>query len=241
MNAKHCFFSILFFLLFTNAIAQSAIQGAWSGEATYSDEIALRATAIFSEAHYSIAYFSASGDFIGTEGGSYALKGDELTTIKEFDVSNPKSIGQVITTQIKRDETTLTLMDSGFTFEQIDDGTPGALAGAWLFYSRNIEGSEFTREANADRKTMKILSGTRFQWIAYDTKEKKFMATGGGTYETIDNEYSEIIDFFSKDASRIGKSLEFDYELVNDEWKHTGLSSVGDPIDETWKRRKTAN
>ena len=39
------------------------------------------------------------------------------------------------------------------------------------------------RETNRPRKTMKILSGTRFQWIAYDTSKKTFIMSGRSSYE----------------------------------------------------------
>ena len=36
-------------------------------------------------------------------------------------------------------------------------------------------GQKQLRDTNRPRKTMKILSGTRFQWIAYNTETQKFM------------------------------------------------------------------
>ena len=85
---------------------------------------------------------------------------------------------------------------------------------------------------------MKILSGTRFQWIAYNTETKKFMGTGGGTYTTKNEEYIENIKFFSRNDSKAGLSLKFSYELMNGKWHHSGLSSKGDPIHEIWSIRE---
>ena len=84
---------------------------------------------------------------------------------------------------------------------------------------------------------MKILSGTRFQWIAYNTESKRFMATGGGTYTTENGKYIEVIEFFSRDISRVGMNLEFDYNLNNGKWNHKGFSSKGNPINEIWTQR----
>ena len=81
---------------------------------------------------------------------------------------------------------------------------------------------------------MKILSGTRFQWIAYNTETKEFLGTGGGTYTTDNGKYTENIEFFSRDDSRVGASLEFDYEVKDGKWHHKGESSKGDPIYEIW-------
>ena len=85
---------------------------------------------------------------------------------------------------------------------------------------------------------MKILSGTRFQWIAYNTETKEFLGTGGGTYTTEAGKYTENIEFFSRDSSRVGASLSFDFSLENGDWRHKGKSSKGDPIDEVWTKRE---
>lgn len=81
---------------------------------------------------------------------------------------------------------------------------------------------------------MKILSGTRFQWIACNVETKEFFGTGGGNYTTLNGKYTENIEFFSRDSTRVGMSLTFDFSLENGEWRHKGLSSKGDPIDEVW-------
>jgi hypothetical protein len=94
------------------------------------------------------------------------------------------------------------------------------------------------RDTSVARKTMKILSGTRFQWIAYDTDTKQFLGTGGGTYTTQQGEYAERIEFFSKDETRVGLRLKFNYALKDGDWEHSGLSSKGDPIHEIWSIRK---
>jgi hypothetical protein len=88
------------------------------------------------------------------------------------------------------------------------------------------------------RKTMKILSGTRFQWIAYNNETKEFSGTGGGTYTTINGKYTESIEFFSRDNSRVGSKLEFDFSFIDEDWRHRGKSSKGDLIDEIWSKRE---
>ena len=63
------------------------------------------------------------------------------------------------------------------------------------------------------------------------------MGTGGGTYTTTNGVYSENIEFFSRDDSKVGLSLKFNYKLINNEWHHNGFSSEGDVINETWTLR----
>ncbi len=122
-------------------------------------------------------------------------------------------------------------------FSRIDDGTPGQLLGAWLITGR-MEGGSVQAITPGARRTMKILSGKRFQWIAYNTETKEFLGTGGGTYTTENGKYTENIEFFSRDNSRVGASLSFDFSLEDGNWRHKGLSSKGDPIDEVWTKRE---
>jgi len=119
---------------------------------------------------------------------------------------------------------------------RIDTGKPGDLAGAWLMSGRVRDG-KISRREPGPRKTMKILSKTRFQWIAYNTETWKFSGSGGGTYTAEDGKYVENIEFFSRDSSRVGASLSFDYEIIENEWHHSGLSSKGKPIHEIWSPR----
>ena len=47
------------------------------------------------------------------------------------------------------------------------------LSGSWLMSGIERRGEMRMRDVNRPRKTMKILAGNRFQWIAYDTSSKK--------------------------------------------------------------------
>ena len=71
-----------------------------------------------------------------------------------------------------------------------------------------------------------------------DTEKKKFKGTGGGTYTTLDGKYSEKIEFFSRDISRVGMSLEFNFGIENGDWIHQGKTSKGAPLHEIWTKRK---
>ena len=101
-----------------------------------------------------------------------------------------------------------------------------------------VRDGEMSKMTPGARRTMKILSGTRFQWIAYNVETGEFSGTGGGTYTTKNGKYTENIEFFSRDNSRVGASLTFDFSLEDGAWRHKGLSSKGDPIDEVWTKRE---
>ena len=156
----------------------------------------------------------------------------------EFDTKNPERVGSTGAFEIELTENELRAVDNNIVWKRIDDGTPGNLAGAWLISGRMRNGELQKRDTHRPRKTMKILSGTRFQWIAYNTETKEFLGTGGGTYTTIDGKYTEHIEFFSRDDSRVGASLQFDFALKDGDWHHSGNSSKGTPIYEVWSLRQ---
>jgi hypothetical protein len=193
---------------------------------------------IFSENHHvASSYDTKTGAFMATFGGSWTINENTLTQTIEFDSKNPDRIGKTKSYEIELKDDQLYLKGDNITLKRVDNTTPGVLAGAWLMSGRKRNGEFTTRDTSRPRKTMKILSGTRFQWIAYNTETKQFMGTGGGTYTTIDGKYTENIEFFSRDDSRVGASLSFDFKLKDGDWHHSGFSSKGAPLYEVWSLR----
>ncbi|MEQ8470400.1 MAG: membrane or secreted protein [Marinoscillum sp.] len=231
------FLTILSTYLSLISFSQSPI-GAWERTFTNESGETIKSVVIFAEGYQSIAYYNAeTGAFVSTNGGTWALEGSMMTEKVEFDTKNPDRVGSEIKFEIALSDNALEIVGTDVRMTRIDNGTPGALNGAWLMSGRIKDGETQSRDTNRPRKTMKILSGTRFQWIAYNTETKEFMGTGGGAYTTIDGKYTENIKFFSRDESRVGASLEFDYQLKGKDWHHSGLSSKGDPMYEIWSMR----
>ena len=233
---------ILLFLLITLIAPAPIIQppseqelvGAW--ETNMSD--GTRGLLIMEDDHFALTYYKKDNpQFISTEGGKWGLTADgKLRLNWEFNTKDPKMVGQQQVYPLKVKSKTLSIANKDW--KQLDNGTPGALKGAWLITGREQNGEMGTMTPGA-RKTMKILSGTRFQWIAYNSETAEFMGTGGGSYTTKDGKYTENIDFFSRDNSRVGASLDFNYELRDGKWHHSGLSSKGEPIYEIWSTRQS--
>lgn len=218
--------------------AQSPV-GAW--ERFYDDEDGnnIRSVVIFSEKFQSIVMYKAkTGEFIYSNGGTWELNGNMMTEKVEFDTANSERVGDELTFEVIITNNSLSIPDANWEFSKIDDGMPGELNGAWLMSGRYRNGEKQMRSTDRPRKTMKILSGTRFQWIAFDTEKKEFKGTGGGTYTTINGKYSEKIEFFSRDNSRVGMNLEFNYNIDKGNWIHKGKTSKGDPLHEIWVKRK---
>lgn len=235
---KKIIFLIIYTLFITNINAQSII-GAWERYHSLDDGKELKSVVIFSNGYQSIStYESKSGKFLNSNGGTWELNGNTMIEKVEFDTENPNQVGKEIVFKVEINDSTMSIPESNMIFNKIDDGTPGELQGTWLMAGRVRNGEKKLRNTNRPRKTMKLISGKRFQWIAYNTETKKFMGTGGGTYTTENGIYSEHIEFFSRDDSKSGINLKFDYEIIDNQWNHKGFSSKGDPLHEIWVSRK---
>ena len=220
-------------------MAQNLI-GAWEWTETGEEGVVLKGVVTFSEGYQAAAWFDASnGNFVKTNGGTWNLEGNTMTEVAEFNSEDPEKVGKEVSFDIEwdgPDKMRIVGMDTWAT--RVDAGEPGKLAGSWLITGRMRNGDMQSINTLRTRKTMKILSGSRFQWIAYDTGTKEFKGTGGGTYTTVDGKYTENIEFFSRDNSRVGASLEFSYELKDGDWHHSGNNSRGEPMYEVWSKRE---
>jgi hypothetical protein len=179
------------------------------------------------------AYSSKNGNFISTYGGTWQLDSSSYIENVEFDSDDSTNVGLTKNYDLRIDKNGFSL--EGSIFSAVDTDIDTDLKGAWFIAGRERDGEMAFREPSP-RKTMKILSGTRFQWVAYDVDKKGFYGTGGGTYSSDNGEYVENIEFFSRDSTRVGASLNFGFEVKGNDWHHKGLSSKGDSIYEVWRK-----
>jgi hypothetical protein len=178
---------------------------------------------------------AGTNKFISAAGGEYTL--DELyTETYDFNTEDITTLGetrQYEPVEIQKNLLNLTAEDgTTYTWRRISDDT-NDLSGNWVITGRQRDG-ELNRSTPGARRTIKILGGDRFQWVAFNSETGDFSGTGGGTYTAEDGKYTENIEFFSRDDSRVGASLDFDYKVKDGEWHHSGKSSKGDPIYEIW-------
>ena len=231
---KTSFLFLISLMLISLTTASAQLEGAWT--ATENGE---QVTYIFSGKFFAATRYSVSDKkFIGTWGGTFRTEKGKLVMMQEFNTLEIDRIGTETALDSKVSKQKWTLGTQKTEFTRLDDGKPGALSGAWLITGRMVNGKATSNRPGA-RRTMKILSGTRFQWIAYNVDTKEFFGTGGGTYTTIDGKYTETIEFFSRDNSRVGSTLTFDFSIEEGRWRHKGLSSKGEPIDEYWSKRES--
>jgi len=138
--------------------------GAWERIHTSKNGKELKSVVIFSESHQSISiYESKTGRLVHSNGGTWELKGKTMTEVVEFDTDNPERVGSAVVFDINIDDEFLEIVGSEMKFSRLDNGAPGDLNGAWLMSARIRDGKKQERDISRPRKTMKILSGTRFQ------------------------------------------------------------------------------
>ena len=195
---------------------------------------------INSEKHFAaLVYNVKENKFLGTCGGSWKVEGDTFVEVHEFNTMKTELIGKELRNKIEMKDGKLVfkMKEGDEEWMRIDNGSPGKLSGAWVITGRVNNGQLRTMTPGA-RKTVKILSGTRFQWIAFNSETKEFFGTGAGSYTSENGKYVETIDVFSRDNSRVGMKLEFNFSLQDGNWHHDGLSSKGEPVNEIWTKRE---
>lgn len=224
-------------LLLLAQAPDTGLEGAWQSSFPDGQGGDNRLVMIVQDGYFVMTAYAGdtTGQFLATLGGSYTLSPDTLRVTYEFDSGTPANVGR--STAMPYTVTgSLLVFNQDKAWQRLDDGD-GPLAGAYEITGRKEEGEMRRRPVTGPRRTMKILSGSRFQWIAYNTETAEFLGTGGGTYTAEAPLYIERIEFFSRDPERVGKQLSFDFKIRNNEWHHMGLNSSGEPLYETWGHR----
>ncbi len=243
---RHIF---LFFLsvVLTGSISLSAyaqvdpIAGAWHSQTGDIEQTAVFIDGLVSHSTYDVA----NKRFISTRGGTYSFANGQLAITWEWDTEKAAAeapidtwLGQTSTFKATVGNTLSTDLSGTLTDWTRLDNNNNPLAGVWYMTGRGADAKIDPNHAPGDRRTYKILTGTRFQWVAVNIKTGGFFGTGGGNFTFIDGKYTENIEFFSRNNDRVGASLQFDGKLVDGHWHHSGFSSSGDPMYEVWSKAK---
>jgi hypothetical protein len=210
------------------AMQEKQVSGAWELK-----DGAITHTLAIADDYFSITSFDVSGKkFIATYGGTAKQSGKNIEGVIEFHSADKSIVGKTFSYPMSSNTGMLALTRDGRKEEwrQTDDGK-SPLSGNWRIIRRDNNAMN-----PGARKTIKLLSGKRFQWAAINTQTGDFFGTGGGNYTFENGKYTEHIEFFSRDSSRVGMSLSFDGKVEGKQWFHSGLSSKGDKINEVWAR-----
>lgn len=233
--------SITFFP--TKTIAEtSSISGAWQRKDASGNTL----TIICSDKYLMFAVYDLSQKkYSKSGGGTYQLSvvgGKNILLYKrDFNTEDSTVVGLTVANfyNINKDELMLSEGPLAGDWKRIDETkSPKTMNTTWRISAR--EGADFKMQTmlKGSRKTLKILSGSRFQWAAFNTDTHQFFGTGGGTYTVKDGKYTENIEFFSRDNKRVGSSLTFDCVVNGKNWTHAGQSSTGTRVHEIWEKEE---
>lgn len=233
-------FIVLPLLFLVSWVSGQSLEGAWklisqNGKPVTEQEF----IKIYQDDYFAFGAKNISDNaFIGAGGGPYSYDNGRYSETLDFFTLNPLQIGTTTPFKVDLSGNKLTMSadtNNGMLVEVWEriSNERNDLTGNWVITGRKRD-DQISRSTPGARRTIKILSGGRFQWVAFNSETKEFSGTGGGTYTAVDGKYTENITFFSRDNSRVGASLGFDYQVIDGEWHHSGLSSTGNPIYEIW-------
>ena len=220
----------------------SSISGFWQSQDAFGNKF----TMICSDKYLMFAVYDLSQKrYIKSGGGTYQLSTVSDKNIfsykREFNTEDSTVVGLTVANFYTVDKNELSLSEGPLAgnWKRIDESkSPKTMNAAWRIRAR--EGSDFKMQTilKGSRKTLKILSGSRFQWATFNTDTHQFFGTGGGTYTIKGGIYTENIEFFSRDNKRVGASLTFDIVLNGKDWIHAGQSSTGTRVHEIWEKQE---
>lgn len=223
---------LISFVIFTNLKAQTNINGAWKmSEGDKQHQLFFQDGFFFHTIH-------KENQFIISRGGTFKIDNNAINALFLFNSADSSEVNHTmnIPYSISLEKLSLKHPDGTIYFARVDEGK-APLAGVWRITGRMGDDGEVKPiHQTGTRQTYKLLTGTKFQWVAIDPGKKEFSGTGGGSYTFKNGKYTENIEFFSRDNNRVGASLVFDGELKEGQWHHSGLSSKGIKIYEVWSK-----
>ncbi|HRN57507.1 MAG TPA: hypothetical protein PLL71_13695 [Agriterribacter sp.] len=241
---QHAVKMISLFALFAGVFVPKSFSGSYNDPATlngawHTAEGSIEQSLIIADSYCMLTrYDKVNKKFIHSFGGPLTASGNQLTLKVEFNSSDKSQVGKTQTHEysISNNILSSTISGSAMQWQRTDNGE-GALAGNWRITQRK-QGDQMGDIPLRPRRTLKLLTATRFQWAAINIETGEFSGTGGGAYTFAGGKYTEHIEFFSRDNTRVGAALSFDGKIENGNWIHSGLSSKGDPIYEIWSGMK---
>ncbi len=178
--------SLLCFLVSVSfAQAKLEIEGAWKTTLPKGQGGTTSAVMTIADGYSFFSLYDIQNKkFIGSQGGILTDKGNgQYDFTMEFSSMDKNLVGTKMELSVSitgsQMKSTIVSTNETATYERIDNGN-SEMFGAWRITDRMRNG-EMSAMRQGSRKTIKMLTGTRFQWAAFDPETKSFSGTGGGT------------------------------------------------------------
>jgi hypothetical protein len=118
--------------------------------------------------------------------------------------------------------------------EPADDRVRKGLVGTWDNVLKDLP------EQFKDVKHVKHITPTHWTWVTYDAKDMTVMATAGGTWTLVGDNYKEKCEFSGTGYEHLrGKEFTFVLKFDGDELSIKSAPGTTIDVDEVWKRMKS--
>lgn len=108
----------------------------------------------------------------------------------------------------------------------------GAIVGTWEMA---------TPELPEGFRDLKHITPTHFIWVIYRKNEMDPVASAGGTWSVVGDQYTERCDFATPGHEHLrGKEMTFTVKIEGDKLVQKGVLDTGAKVDEIWKRAARA-
>jgi len=133
----------------------------------------------------------------------------------------------------------ITNRDKTFQIWDVPAGKPLNHLGAWQLVSFKYGDTDKWSEVPPGEKRIKLITGTRFTWIAYETVSGKVKSIAGGPFTLSGSSCTQTIEYAGEGmADYLGKKQSFTIQLERDELHQSGQLSDGTKMEEIWQRIK---
>ena len=174
-------FVIFSILLFSTTLFSQSLQGSWklieeNGQKV-SDKEVIR---IYQDNYFAEgAKETGSNEFLWALGGEFTT--DDYSVSLDFNTRASELVDQSQNPKlsfINEDRIKINKVKEVQVWERISSDE-NDLSGNWVITGRKRNG-EMNKMTPGDRRTIKILGGNRFQWVAFNSATREFFGTGGG-------------------------------------------------------------
>jgi len=225
-------------------VVAQTLNGGWRLVEVNDKPVKHEVTKLYSNSYFTYsAYDKNTGEFIEARGGLYALDHLSYKEHLEIDSKEPKHSGSTVDYKASLEDDTFIITNLK-TGEQerwlkFDEADNYKVAFCWRIHKKKDEGDATWRTIEyAPRKTLKMMTNSRYQVLALNSKTGQFVGSSGGNWTGSGDTYIENIEFFSKDQSNVGRSLKFNRTFEDGLWLHSGKTTKGELMLEKWHRYK---
>ncbi len=238
------YFALIFSLVLGFGTNAQILNGAWRLVEKNGKPVEYEAIKLYSNSYFTYAaYEKDSGQFMEAKGGTYTLNNFSYKEHLDIDSNEPKHSGTTreYLNVLDNKQLTLTNLITGDKekWVKFDEADNYEMAFCWRIHKKKDEGdAEWRTIEYRPRKTLKMITNSRYQVLALNSETGQFVGSSGGSWSGSSKDYIENVEFFSKDQSNVGKSLEFKRTFDKGLWLHTGKTTKGEDMMEKWHRYK---